>query len=105
MLAFHVKVADPVPAAVAVNMDRDGFGRRSRCRDGDGGVVGACRQSCRVHACRLVPAFVPLAGVSVSRAALSLAVQVSVPLPVLDTPHVFAAGLAAPAIPEKARLA
>ena len=52
----------------------------------------------------IVPAFVPLAGVSVSQAALSLAVQVSVPLPVLITPIVFAAGLAAPAAPEKARL-
>src|ERR1700704_6300602 len=52
----------------------------------------------------IVPAFVPLAGVSVSQAALSLAVQVSVPLPVLITPIVFDAGLAAPAAPEKARL-
>ena len=52
----------------------------------------------------MVPAFVPLAGVSVSQAALSLAVQVSVPLPVLDTPIVCAAGFAAPAAPEKARL-
>jgi hypothetical protein len=42
--------------------------------------------------------------VSVSQAALSLAVQVSVPLPVLDAPIVCAAGLAAPAAPEKTRL-
>lgn len=52
----------------------------------------------------IVPAFVPLVGVSVSHAALSEALQVSVPPPVLDTPIVFAAGLAAPAAPEKARL-
>ena len=52
----------------------------------------------------MVPAFVPLAGLSVNQAALSLAVQVSVPLPVLDIPIVCAVGLAAPAAPEKARL-
>ena len=52
----------------------------------------------------IVPAFVPLVGVSVSQAALSLAAQVSVPLPVLDTPIICAAGLAPPAAPEKARL-
>jgi len=52
----------------------------------------------------IVPAFIPLAGVSVSQVALPLAAQVSVPLPVLDIPIVCAAGLVPPAVPEKVRL-
>ena len=45
-----------------------------------------------------------LAGVSVSQLALSPAVQVRVPDPVLETMKDWAAGLAPPAVPEKARL-
>ena len=47
------------------------------------------------------PAFVPVAGLSVSQATLSLAVQDSVPVPVLLTPMLCAAAFAPPAMPLK----
>lgn len=52
----------------------------------------------------IVPAFVPLAGLRPSHAALSLAVQARVPPPVLEMLNVLGAGLSPPAVPEKARL-
>ena len=52
----------------------------------------------------IVPAFVPLAGVSVSQAALSLAVQVKVPLPVLEILMGLGAGFVPPTVPVNVRL-
>jgi len=48
-----------------------------------------------------VPEFVPVVGLSVSHAALSVAVQDSVPLPVVVTLMLCAAGLVPPAAPLK----
>jgi hypothetical protein len=47
-----------------------------------------------------VPAFVPLAGATLSQLALSDAVQFSEPPPVFETASVFAAGLGPPATAE-----
>jgi hypothetical protein len=51
-----------------------------------------------------VPVLVPDAGDKVNHAAVSLAVQVRVPPPVLEILNVVEAGLAPPAMPEKVRL-
>ena len=53
----------------------------------------------------IVPAFVPLAGETLSQLALSDAVQLIVPPPVLLTDSVLAAGLAPPAVALNDRLA
>ncbi len=52
----------------------------------------------------IVPVLVPEAGVRVSQAALSLAVHVKVPEPVLETVKDWVVGLVPPAAPEKAKL-
>src|ERR1700755_2874974 len=52
----------------------------------------------------IVPAFVPLPGVTVNHGALSDAVQLSVPPPAFATLSVLAAGLAPPAVPRNDRL-
>ena len=51
-----------------------------------------------------VPVLVPAAGDRVNQVAVSLAVQARVPPPVLEILNVLGAGLAPPAVPEKARL-
>ena len=51
-----------------------------------------------------VPVLVPDAGERVNHPAVSLAVQVSVPPPVLEILNVLGAGVAPPAVPEKVRL-
>ena len=51
-----------------------------------------------------VPLFVPEPGAKLSQALLSLAVQVKVPEPVLETVKDWLAGLLPPAVPVKARL-
>src|SRR2546426_9274747 len=51
-----------------------------------------------------VPVLVPDAGDKVNHAAVLLAVQARVPPPVLEILNVVGAGLAPPAVPEKARL-